>query len=145
MYAKMKKLNDLAKIPHKETKFSAGMDLFAATDSEITINPGETKMIPLGFATELAPFTAALILPRSGLASKKGLRPANTPGLIDADYRGEWMVALHNDSQTVQSVMPQERIAQALFIKFYGTDFEEVDELTDTDRGEGGFGSTGVK
>lgn len=145
MYAKIKKLNDLAKIPHKETKFSAGMDLFAATDSEITIKPGETKMIPLGFATELAPFTAALILPRSGLASKKGLRPANTPGLIDADYRGEWMVALHNDSQTVQSVMPQERIAQALFIKFYGTDFEEVDELTDTDRGEGGFGSTGVK
>lgn len=145
MYAKIKKLNDLAKIPHKETKFSAGMDLFAATDSEIVINPGETKMIPLGFATELMPFTAALILPRSGLASKKGLRPANTPGLIDADYRGEWMVALHNDSQAIQSVMPQERIAQALFIKFYGTDFEEVDELTDTDRGEGGFGSTGVK
>lgn len=99
--------------------------------------------MPLGFATEFNGGNAALILPRSGISLKKGLAPVNAPGLIDADYRGEWAILLHNYSDTVQTIEENERIAQVVFVEIDSPVFEEVEELTDTLRGEGGFGSTG--
>ena len=138
----IKFLNDLAKMPTKGSKYAAGYDLYAATDYTIDIAPHSTVKIGTGVAIELPPYMMGLIFARSGLATKKGLRPANCVGLIDPDYRGEYIVALHNDTDEMMSIEPGERIA--LLAPFYDVGFEKVDELSETERGEGGFGSTGT-
>lgn len=142
---KIKKLNENAVIPTYGTEYSAGADLYACTDEDITINPGETKLIKTGIALEIPIGYAGFIYARSGLASKKGLAPANKVGVIDADYRGEIMVALYNQSNEPQVIAAKERIAQLVIAPFLKVEFEEVDELTITVRGDGGFGSTGTK
>lgn len=141
----IKKLNEKAIIPTYGTEFSAGADLYACIEEEITINPGETKLVPTGLAMEIPVGYGGFIYARSGLATKKGLAPANKVGVVDADYRGEVMVALYNQSNTEQTVAPQERIAQLVIAPFLKVEFNEVDELNETVRGEGGFGSTGSK
>ena len=141
----IKKLNDNAKLPTYGSEFSAGADLYACEDTEITIAPGETRLIHTGLAMAIPEGLVGLIYARSGLASKKGLAPANKVGVIDSDYRGEIMVALHNHSSAPQTVAVGERIAQIVFAPFYAADFNLVDELDDTARGTGGFGSTGSK
>ena len=145
MKVNIKKLNENAVIPTYGSEFSAGADLYACIDSEVTILPGETKLIKTGLAIEVPVGYGAFIYARSGLASKRGLAPANKVGVVDADYRGEVMVALHNHSTEAQAVAVGERIAQMVIAPFLKADFEVVDELSDTARGEGGFGSTGTK
>lgn len=142
---KIKKLNENAVIPTYGTEYSAGADLYACTNEDITINPGETKLIKTGIAMEIPVGYAGFIYARSGLASKKGLAPANKVGVIDADYRGEVMVALYNQSNEPQTITSKERVAQLVIAPFLKVEFEEVDELTETVRGVGGFGSTGTK
>ena len=145
MKVNIKKLNKNAVIPTYGSEFSAGADLYACIDSEVKILPGETKLIKTGLAIEVPVGYGAFIYARSGLASKRGLAPANKVGVVDADYRGEVMVALHNHSTEAQAVAVGERIAQMVIAPFLKADFEVVDELSDTARGEGGFGSTGTK
>lgn len=139
-----------AKLPVRKTPQSAGADVFACIEDlgGVVIEPGETKLIPLGIKTEFAPGHVALLFARSGLANEKGLAPANKVGVIDADYRGEWMIALHNHSKKTQIIEDGERIGQVLFQEVEIPLFEEVEteeELSKTERGEGGFGSTGAK
>ena len=141
---KIKKLNDKAVIPTYASPYSAGADLYSAMD-DITIAPGETVLVKTGIALELPVGYAGLIYARSGLASKRGLAPANKVGVVDCDYRGEVMVALHNHGNSPQTVAAGERIAQLVIAPYIVADFEEADELSDTVRGEGGFGSTGTK
>lgn len=145
MKVNIKKLTSDAVIPTYGSEFSAGADLYACTEEAITIMPNETKLIKTGISLEIPEGYAGLIYARSGLASKKGLAPANKVGVVDADYRGEVMVALHNHSSASATVEPKERIAQLVIAPFLKADFNEVDELTDTVRGTGGFGSTGNK
>lgn len=142
---RIKKLNDKAIIPTYGTEFSAGADLYACIDEAVTLAPGETKLIKTGLAMEVPVGYAGLIYARSGLASKKGLAPANKVGVVDADYRGEVMVALHNHSLTEASIEPGERIAQMVIAPFLTANFIVADELENTVRGTGGFGSTGTK
>ena len=141
---KIKKLNENAIIPTYGSPFSAGADLYSAMDN-VTIEPHATTLIKTGLALELPIGFAGLIYARSGLASKRGLAPANKVGVIDCDYRGEVMVALHNHGETSQTVAKGERIAQLVITPYVVADFEEADELSETVRGEGGFGSTGTK
>ena len=141
----IKKLNDNARLPTYGSEFAAGADLYACLDADVTIAPAETLLIHTGLAMEIPTGLVGLIYARSGLASKKGLAPANKVGVIDSDYRGEIMVALHNHSDKPQTIADGERIAQIVFAPFYAADFSVVDELNDTVRGEGGFGSTGTK
>ncbi len=141
----VKKLKENATMPTYGSEYAAGADLYACIDEAITINPGETHMIPTGLAMELPMGYAGLIYPRSGMASKRGLAPANKVGVVDPDYRGEFMVALHNHSLSAQTVEPNERIAQLVITPFITAQFEETEELSDTVRGAGGFGSTGTK
>ena len=142
---KVKKLNDLAKMPSRGSSDAAGYDLYAATDYIIDIAPHSTVKIGTGLSFELPSGTFAAIFPRSGIATKRGLRPANCVGVCDSDYRGEYIVALHNDTDELQSIDPGERIAQMILLPFIEMNFEEVDELSDTNRGGGGFGSSGRK
>ena len=142
---KSKKLNENAKIPTYGTEFAAGADLYACIDDVTTIKSGETKLIKTGIALEVPVGYAGLIYARSGLASKKGLAPANKVGVVDSDYRGEVMVALHNHSSEDKTIEPNERIAQFVIAPYLKAEFEEVDSLDDTTRGSGGFGSTGTK
>ena len=139
----IKKLNPGAIIPTYGTAYSAGADLYACMDTAVTINPGKTEFIHTGIALEIPVGYAGLIYARSGLACKKGLAPANKVGVIDADYRGEIMVALHNHSSEPVTVENGERISQLVITPFLQIAFNETDELNDTVRGEGGFGSTG--
>ncbi len=141
---KIKKLNENATIPTYGSPYSAGADLYSAMD-EITIAPHTTTLIKTGLALELPIGFAGLIYARSGLASKRGLAPANKVGVIDCDYRGEVIVALHNHSDIPQNVAKGERIAQLVITPYVVADFEETNELSNTVRGEGGFGSTGTK
>lgn len=141
----IKKLNDKAVIPTYGTEYAAGADLYACMDEAVTINPGETAFIKTGLAMEVPVGYAGLIYARSGLACKKGLAPANKVGVIDSDYRGEIMVALHNHSNEAVAVESGERIAQLVITPYIVAAFNQVDELEDTVRGEGGFGSTGRK
>ncbi len=142
----MKKLNEKAIVPTYGSAFAAGADLYACTDGEIiTFAPGETKFIHTGIAMEIPVGYAGLIYARSGIACKRGLAPANKVGVVDSDYRGEVMVALHNHSTSEVQIEDGERIAQLVVAPFLAVDFEETDELCDTVRGEGGFGSTGKK
>ncbi len=142
---KIKKLNSQAVIPTYGTEFSAGADLYACMDETVTFKPGETRLIKTGLAMEIPVGYAGLIYARSGLATKKGLAPANKVGVIDADYRGEIMVALHNHSTVETTVEPGERIAQMVIAPFLAANFISADELNDTTRSTGGFGSTGTK
>lgn len=144
MNINVKKLNDKAVLPTYGSEYAAGADLYACMDEAVTINPGETVMIHTGLAMEIPAGYAGLIYPRSGLASKRGLAPANKVGVVDPDYRGEFMVALHNHSLIAQTVEPNERIAQLVITPFITAKFSEATELSDTVRGEGGFGSTGT-
>ena len=143
---KIQKAKPNAKLPTWGSVNAAGADLYACTDDlVIEIPPHETVMIPLGIKSEFTPGYAAMLYARSGLASKKHLAPANKVGVIDADYRGEWMVALHNHSNQTQIIEKGERIAQVVFHEVEHPEFIEVESLSETDRGEGGFGSTGTK
>ncbi len=142
---KVKKLDENAVIPTYGSSFAAGADLYACNSEEITINPGETVMIHTGIALEIPEGFAGLVYARSGIASKRGLAPANKVGVIDSDYRGEIMVALHNHSGVAQSVAAGERVAQLVITPYLTADFVLSDTLEDTVRGEGGFGSTGKK
>lgn len=141
----VKKLNDAATLPTYGSEYAAGADLYACLETAVTIEPGDTLLVPTGIAMEIPVGYAGLIYARSGLASKKGLAPANKVGVIDADYRGEIMVALHNHSKVAATVEPQERIAQLVIAPYITGAFHVVEELSDTDRGAGGFGSTGRK
>jgi len=141
---KVKKLSDDAILPTYGSEYAAGADLYACMEDEITIEPGETVMIHTGLSMELPAGYAGLIYPRSGMASKRGLAPANKVGVVDPDYRGEFMVALHNHSSSSQVVRPEERIAQLVITPFITANFEEADELSETVRNDGGFGSTGT-
>ena len=140
---KIKKLHENAKVPTYGSAFAAGADLCACTDVPVTIPAHATVLIRTGLALEIPEGYAGLIYARSGLASKRGLAPANKVGVVDADYRGEVMVALHNHSDVDQTVEAGERIAQLVVTPFHAVDFEETDTLSDTVRGVGGFGSTG--
>lgn len=141
----VKKLNEKAILPTYGSAFAAGADLYACEEGEVTVAAGETKLIHTGLAMEIPEGLVGLIYARSGLASKKGLAPANKVGVIDSDYRGEIMVALHNHGSAPQTVAAGERIAQLVFTPYYTAEFTVVDELSDTVRGVGGFGSTGSK
>ena len=139
----VKKLRLGAVLPTYGTEYSAGADLYACLDEPVIIEPGKTVMIPTGLAMELPAGYAGLIYARSGLSVKRGLAPANKVGVIDADYRGEFMVALLNHGSTAQTVEHGERIAQLVITPVFTPGFTEVAELSDTARGAGGFGSTG--
>lgn len=141
----LKKLHENAVVPMYGTEFSAGADLYACMEEPVTIAPGETAFIHTGIAVEVPVGYAGLVYARSGLACKKGLAPANKVGVVDADYRGEIMVALHNHSTEAVTVESGERIAQMVITPFLSVDYQVVEELTETVRGEGGFGSTGKK
>ena len=140
---KIKKLRPGAKLPHYGSAYAAGADLCACTDAPVEIAPHATVLVPTGLAAEIPEGYAGLIYARSGLASKRGLAPANKVGVVDADYRGEIMVALHNHSDVAQTIEADERIAQLVITPFLAASFLESDELSDTVRGAGGFGSTG--
>ena len=151
MSIKIKRLTETAKIPTKGSEYAAGFDLYADNfgnfksekEWSLIILPGETVKIKTGVAVALPENTWGGIYARSGLATKQGLAPANKVGVIDSDYRGEIIVALHNHSGYQQMLHQGDRIAQLVIHESKPYDFEEVDELDDTDRGEGGFGSTG--
>ena len=143
---KIKRLHPTVTLPHYASDAAAGMDLHAAIDAPTVIPAHSRVRIPCGFA--IAPQRndiAALLFARSGLAHKKGLVPSNAVGVVDADYRGEIMVALHNHSSAPATICPGERIAQLVIMPFLAAEFLEVEELSETVRGEGGFGSTGRK
>ena len=139
----IKKLNENARVPTYGSEFAAGADLYACLDADVTIAPAKTLLIHTGLAMQIPEGLVGLIYARSGLASKKGLAPANKVGVIDSDYRGEIMVALHNHGTIPQTISDGERIAQIVFAPYYAAEFSVVDELDDTTRGAGGFGSTG--
>lgn len=143
MNIKIKKLNKNAIIPTRGSEYAAGVDLYACIDKPIEIQPHETVKIGTGLAMELPTGYFGAIFARSGLATKQGLRPANCVGCCDSDYRGDYIVPLHNDTDITQTVIPNERIAQLVIMPYLPVDFTEVDELTETERGDGGFGHTG--
>lgn len=140
----IKKLNDNAIIPTRGTEYAAGYDLYACIDVGREIYPNQTILINTGIAIEIPEGYAGFVFARSGLATKRSLAPANKVGVIDSDYRGEIIVPLHNHGTTPQRVWNGDRIAQIVFIPFLSTTFNEVDELSETVRGNEGFGSTGT-
>ena len=139
----VKKLSPNAILPTYGSEEAAGADLYACLDEEITIGAGETVWIGTGISLEVPKGCAGLIYARSSMGTKRGLAPANKVGVIDSDYRGEVRVVLYNHSGKPQTVAPGERIAQLLITPVLTPRYEEAEELTDTDRGTGGFGSTG--
>ena len=143
MKINIKKLNENAIIPTRGSSQAAGYDLYACTSTPIVIAPHQTVKIGTGFAFELPDGYFGAIFARSGLATKNGLRPSNGVGVCDSDYRAEYIVALHNDTNEPQIINPMERIAQLVVMPYLPVEFNEVDELSETERGEGGFGSTG--
>lgn len=145
MKVNIKKLRGNAVIPVRGSAEAAGCDLFACLSHKgcCTIKPGQTVKVNTGIAVEIPDGFFGAIFARSGLATKKGLRPANCVGVVDSDYRGEIIVALHNDTESVQSFEDGERIAQLVFVPYLPVEFCEVEELGETARGDGGFGSTG--
>jgi dUTP pyrophosphatase len=143
---KIKKLNENAKIPARATEGSAGADLYAVCECEsIEIAPHETKLIHTGLAFEIPDGYVGLVFARSSLGTKRGLAPANKVGVIDSDYRGEVMVSLHNHTNETQQIDNGERIAQMVIVPFLKAEFDLCDELDSTERGAGGFGSSGKK
>lgn len=142
---KIKKLNENAKLPDHGSAAAAGYDVFACIDESIELGPHETKMISTGLSIAVPDGYWVGAFARSGLAAKQGLRPANCVGVIDSDYRGPVMIALHNDSESTKYIEPNQKIAQLIVLPFVYWDIEEVKELDETERGSGGFGSTGSK
>ena len=138
---KIKFLSNKAKLPTKGSEEAAGWDLYAATDTIIA--PHSTAKISTDIAIEIPAGYFGAVFARSGLATKQGLRPANCVGVIDSDYRGPIIVALHNDSNQIHEILSGDRIAQLVFIPYSSWDWEIVDELSDTERGDGGFGHSG--
>ena len=145
MIIDIKKLNDKAILPQRGHEGDAGFDLYACIDEPVVIPAGETVKIPTGLAIAIPNGYFGAVFARSGLATKQGLRPANCVGVCDAPYRGEYIVALHNDSNEDRVVNPADRIAQLIIMPFLTAQFNLVDELDETERGAGGFGSTGTK
>lgn len=143
MNINVKKLTETAKLPERGSEYAAGYDLFADVQDYDWIKPEQTRMIGTGIAMEIPEGYFGGIFARSGLSTKEGLRPANCVGVVDSDYRGEIKVALHNDSTVERAIIPGQKIAQLVIIPYLTVEFEEVDELSDTVRGVGGFGSTG--
>lgn len=142
---KIKKISENAVTPTRGSKDAAGFDLYCAESSIVEILPGSTVKIHTGIQMEIPDGYVGLLFARSGIAIKKGLRPANAVGVIDSDYRGEIIVALHSDSNTAQYVNPGDRVAQLVIVKYFAPSLKEVTEdLSETERGEGGFGSSGV-
>ena len=139
----VKRLRPNASLPVYGSVEAAGADLHACLDEDVVIQPGESAFIPTGLAMEIPKGCAGLIYARSGLACKRGLAPANKVGVVDSDYRGEFMVVLHNHSSEPQTVVHGDRIAQLVITPVLTPEYCEVDELTDTERAAGGFGSTG--
>lgn len=139
----IKKLKDNAVIPTRGSEYSAGYDLYACTEKAVSIEPHTTQKIGTGLSIAVPNGYFGAIFARSGLASKEGLRPANCVGVADSDYRGEYIVALHNDTDEIRIVEPGERIAQLVVMPFLPVEFNVVQTLDETERGEGGFGSTG--
>lgn len=139
----VKRLNPKAQLPTYGSPYAAGADLYACLEEPVQILPGETVLIGTGLAMEIPQGYAGLIYARSGLATKQGLAPANKVGVVDADYRGEIKVALHNHSQELRTVCHADRIAQLVIAPFLQAQFCPQDQLTDTARSDGGFGSTG--
>lgn len=146
MNIKIKKLHNDTIIPTRGSEQAAGYDLYAylGGSEECKIEPNKTYKIGTGIAMQIPDGYFGAVFARSGLSTKKGLRPANCVGVIDSDYRGEIGVALHNDSEYTQTILANERIAQIVFLPYIPAEFDEVKELNDTERGEGGFGSTGT-
>ena len=140
---RVKALRENAALPAYGSDFAAGADLCACIEGPWAFQPGETRLVPTGLAVEVPAGYAGLIYARSGLAAKRGLAPANKVGVVDADYRGEVMVALHNHGAVPQEIAPGERIAQLVVAPFLPVQYEWAEELEDTVRGAGGFGSTG--
>ncbi len=145
MKISVKKLCDQAKLPVYGSQFAAGADLFACCDAPVEVGAGETVFVHTGIAIELPFGTVGLVYARSGLACKRDLAPANKVGVIDCDYRGEVMVAIHNHGKQTRVIESGERVAQLVIAPYYVGEFEEAESLSDTVRGEGGFGSTGKK
>jgi len=145
MKVRIKKLSENALVPTYGTNYAAGADLYACIDEKILIAPHETKMVGTGIAMEIPDGYVGLVFARSGLACKKGLAPANKVGVIDSDYRGEIKVALHNHNGSGEALTIEngERIAQIAIVPYLKADFEIAENLEETERGEGGFGSTG--
>ena len=143
MTIKVKKLNSRAIIPTKGSAAAAGYDLYASLDAPVAIPPHSTYKVSTDLSFELPENCFAGIYARSGLATKQGLRPANCVGICDADYRGIYIVPLHNDTDSEQIINPGDRIAQVIFQHYIPINFEIVDELSGTERADGGFGSTG--
>lgn len=142
---KFQKLDASAILPAYATSGSAGADLYALpSGASVVIPPGETAFIRTGLAAAIPSGYVGLVFARSGLACKQGLAPANKVGVIDSDYRGEWLIALHNQSREPRTVLPGDRIAQFVLLPILTPVFESVDHLDETDRGTGGFGSTGT-
>lgn len=137
------KMNDDAIVPTYGTLFSAGADLYSV--EEVKIDAGDTKIIHTGIILEIPEGYGGFVFARSSLASKRGLAPANKVGVIDSDYRGEIMVSLHNHSNESQVVEKGERVAQIVFMPYAMANFIQTEDLSKTERGEGGFGSTGTK
>ena len=143
MEIKVKKLNDKATLPTRGSEYAAGYDLYAAIENNITVPAHLTEKIGTGLSFELPDETFAAIFARSGLATKQGLRPANCVGVCDSDYRGEYIVAIHNDTDEDKIIEPGERIAQMILMPYIPMTFVETDELSESERGQDGFGSTG--
>lgn len=142
---KIKRLHPDAIVPTRGSEEAAGYDLYARLVEPMTILPHRTVKIGVGFSFELPKETFGAIFPRSGLSTIEGLRPANCVGVCDSDYRGEYIVAIHNDSEFTRKIQPGERIAQLVLMPYIPMNLIEVDELNETTRGDGGFGSTGSK
>lgn len=140
----VKRLSETAKIPTRGSSEAAGYDLYADIEKSITVHPHATEKVGTGLAFSLPTGTFGAIFARSGLATKQGLRPANCVGVCDSDYRGEYIVAIHNDSDVQKVIEPGERIAQLILMPYCPMEFVEVKELDSTERGVGGFGSTGL-
>jgi len=144
MEIRIKKLHPAASLPTRGSAQAAGYDLHACLpDGEIVLQPGETVRVPLGYALALPEGYFGAVFARSGLSTRQGLRPANCVGVVDSDYRGENMVPIHNDSAVPQTIRHGDRIAQMIVMPYLPVTFRETEELDETQRGDGGFGSTG--
>ncbi len=143
MVIQLKKLKENALLPTRGSEHAAGYDLYACLEEDVLIAPGQTVKIGTGLAVAVPEGFFGAVFARSGLASKEGLRPANCVGVCDSDYRGEYIIALHNDSNMTRTVRHGDRIAQLVILPFLPAEFEECDSLPETARGAGGFGSTG--
>lgn len=139
----VKKLKENAKLPQRGSDYAAGYDLFACVDKTVVIPSHSTVKIGTGLSFSLPSGVFGAIFARSGLSTKNGLRPSNCVGVCDEDYRGEYIVALHNDSDYEQYINPNDKIAQLVVLPYFELNFHEVEKLSETSRGDGGFGSTG--